>query len=76
MSILLPLGGFVLSAIFGFVGYRLANATRNRDIKKNFTYHGRVQALYDEVSRSGAMSMASILKRAAIARSAPFQVRF
>ena len=69
MSILISFGGCVVAALFALAGYRLANEARYREMKNNITYHGRVQAFYDEVCRSSVKSVASLLKRAVVAQS-------
>ena len=69
MSFLISLGGCLVAMLFGIAGFRLAREVRFRNMKSSITYHGRVQALYDEMCRSSVKSMASLLKRAVVAHS-------
>ena len=75
MSILFAIGGSVVATLFGLAGYRVSNQSRYREMKKTITYQGRVQALYADVCQSHALSVASFLKRAVMARSKPYQTR-
>lgn len=75
MSILFALCGAAVAVLFSTAGYRVSNQSRYREMKKTITYQGRVQALYEDIYRLNAMSVASFLKRAVIARSKPYQSR-
>lgn len=76
MSILFAICGLVVAVLFGLAGYRVSNEARCRDMLKAFTYQGRIQAFYENVYRSNALSVTTFLKRAAIAHSRPCQARF
>ena len=70
MTVLICFAGFFVACLFAAAGYRAMNRVRYGELKRKFIYHGRVQALYDGASNSGLLSPLSILRRAAIAKSA------
>jgi hypothetical protein len=73
MSILLAFAGLVIAVLFAAAGYRATNVVRFQEMRDRIPYHGRIQAFYDSVRQADVLSAASFLKRAVVAKSAPYK---
>lgn len=71
MSALYVVFGFIAVCLFSTAGYRASNNARHRKEIDAITYHGRIHALYAVARRSAVLSVATIVRRAAIAKSVP-----
>lgn len=74
MSVLLVVSGLAFGLLFAAAGFRTVNGMRYRRARNAITYQGRVQALYDNLRGSVALSAASFVKHAIVAKSAQCRV--
>ncbi|NNF90775.1 MAG: hypothetical protein HKM96_05280 [Boseongicola sp.] len=73
MSILFSAAGLVIAILFGLAGYRTGTGMRNRKLAEAITYQGRVQAIYDGMRCSAALSVATLVKRVGLAQSTNYR---
>lgn len=69
MSFLVSIAGLIVAYLFFLAGFRTGTGMRNQKLIDAITYHGRIQAIYDGMRSSAALSVATLVRQVGLMKS-------